>query len=122
MSPYNEGDYRANVHVIQKALESAYRNGKYDPDVAEALDEEKYWAYTNRKTHQLITINWDPNFCDFSIMNRIVSRSGCMSGIMSGNLSMKKESFPPACTPTHQKSETSFTSDQRDCLHSRCCK
>ena len=60
----------------------------------EALDEEKYWAYTNRKTHQLITINWDPNFCDFSIMNRIVSRSGCMSGIMSGNLSMKKESFP----------------------------
>ena len=34
MSPYNEGDYRARVHVIQKALESAYRNGKYDPDVA----------------------------------------------------------------------------------------
>ena len=74
MSPYNEGDYRARVHVIQKALESAYRNGKYDPDVARALDEEKYWAYTNRKTHQLITINWDPNFCDFSIMNRIVSK------------------------------------------------
>ena len=94
MSPYNEGDYRARVHVIQKALESAYRNGKYDPDVARALDEEKYWAYTNRKTHQLITINWDPNFCDFSIMNQLFPRSGCMSGIMSGNLSMKKESFP----------------------------
>ena len=122
MSPYNEGDYRARVHVIQKALESAYRNGKYDPDVARALDEEKYWAYTNRKTHQLITINWDPNFCDFSIMNQLFPRSGCMSGIMSGNLSMKRRVFPPACTPTHQKSETSFTSDQRDCLHSRCCK
>lgn len=74
MSPYLEGDYRARVHVIQKALESAYRNGKYDPDVARALDEDKYWAYKNRKTHQLITINWNPDFCDFQIMTRIVSK------------------------------------------------
>ena len=58
MSPYNEGDYRARVHVIKKhwnlptAMVSMIQ-------MLRALDEEKYWAYTNRKTHQLITINWD---------------------------------------------------------------
>lgn len=71
---YAEGDYRAKVHVIQKALESAYRNGKYDYDVARALDESKYWAHHNRKTHQFITINWDPAFCEFPVMDRIVSK------------------------------------------------
>ena len=122
MSPYNEGDYRANVHVIQKALESAYRNGKYDPDVARALDEEKYWAYTNRKTHQLITINWDPNFCDFSIMNRIVSKKWMHEWYYVWEFVNEKESFPTRMYTYSSKSETSFTSDQRDCLHSRCCK
>ena len=78
----------------KKALESAYRNGKYDPDVARALDEEKYWAYTNRKTHQLITINWDPNFCDFSIMNRIVSKKWMHEWYYVWEFVNEKESFP----------------------------
>ena len=82
------------VYMSSKALESAYRNGKYDPDVARALDEEKYWAYTNRKTHQLITINWDPNFCDFSIMNRIVSKKWMHEWYYVWEFVNEKESFP----------------------------
>ena len=59
----------------------------------EALDEEKYWAYTNRKTHQLITINWDPNFCDFSIMNRIVSKKWMHEWYYVWEFVNEKESF-----------------------------